>query len=54
MMGENDLSVVIASQNWILLDVDKAGLQDVLQVIWTYSHQWPVHQLWTPISLSKY
>lgn len=33
MMGENDLSVVIASQNWILLDVDKAGLQDVLQVI---------------------
>lgn len=52
--GKNDLSEVIASQDWILLDIDKAGLQDVLQVIWAYSHKWPVHQLWTPISLSKY
>lgn len=33
MMGKSDFSVVIASQSWILLDIDKAGLWDVLQVI---------------------
>lgn len=35
MIGNNDLSVVIAAQSWVLLDIDKAGLQEVLQVIWS-------------------
>lgn len=35
MIGNNDLSVVIAAQSWALLDIDKAGLQEVLQVIWS-------------------
>lgn len=50
MIGNNDLSVVIATQSWI----DKTGLQEVLQVISAHGHRWLLHYLWTLIRLSKY
>lgn len=39
MIGNNDLSVVIATQSWI----DKTGLQEVLQVISAHGHRWLLH-----------